>query len=215
MIHGIHPAYLLIGAGLSALYLAWFCHRSPSVLKTLVKTGAVAVPAVGIGLAGAPGWALAGLWACAAGDFLLSRPGENWLKAGVGAFAIGHILCVIAFAVQFGPHFGGDALAWAVPLALIGLGLSTEFWLAPRTGGMKIPVRFYVVLIMTMGAMAAQLPIPRATILAGALSFILSDLILSVELFVLSGGIFGRIAPFLIWFFYYAAQALLFMGFLG
>ncbi|MYM54741.1 lysoplasmalogenase [Thalassovita mangrovi] len=215
MIHGIHPVYLLIGAGLSALYLAWFCHRGPSLLKTLVKTGAVAVPAVGIGLAGAPGWALAGLWACAAGDFLLSRPGENWLKAGIGAFAVGHILYVVAFAVQFGPHFGGDALAWAVPLALIGLGLSTEFWLAPRTGGLKIPVRFYVVLIMTMGAMAAQLPIPRATILAGALSFILSDLILSVELFVISGGIFGRIAPFLIWFFYYAAQVLLFMGFLG
>ena len=214
-IHGIDPAYLAIGGALSLAYLAVFCRRGSGLAKTLVKTGAVAVPALGVGLAGAPGWALAGLWACVAGDFLLSRPGEAWLRAGIGAFALGHVLYVVAFLSQFGPQFGADALAWAIPAVLIGLGLSTERWLVSHTGGLKIPVRIYVALIIAMGSLAAQQPIPRVPVLLGALCFILSDLILALELFMRSGGVFDRIAPVLTWFFYYAAQVLLFMGFLA
>ncbi|WP_323785157.1 lysoplasmalogenase family protein [Thalassovita sp.] len=213
--YGIAPGFLLIGAALSLTYLIGFCWRGPGLIKTLVKTGAVAAPAFGISLAGASGWALAGLWACVAGDFLLSRPGEAWLKSGIAAFALGHIFYVLALLTGFGPGFGADWIGGAVPLALLLLGLSTELWLIPHCGPLKGPVRFYVLLILVMGGIAAQLPIPRIPVLAGALTFILSDLILSVELFVLSGGWFGRLAPFFIWFFYYAAQVLLFMGFMG
>ncbi|CUH65642.1 YhhN-like protein [Thalassovita gelatinovora] len=213
--YGIAPGFLLIGGVLSFAYLIGFCWRGPGAIKTLVKTGAVAVPALGVSLAGAPGWALAGLWACVAGDFLLSRPGEAWLKSGIAAFALGHIFYALALGGGFDPQFGADWIGWAIPLALLLLGLSTEIWLIPHCGSLKGPVRFYVLLILGMGGIAAQLPIPRFPILAGALSFILSDLILSVMLFVLSGGWFGRLAPFLIWFFYYVAQVLLFMGFMG
>ena len=205
---------LVLGATLSLCYLTLFCWRGDSWLKTGVKTGAVALPAIGLISLQMPLLPLAGLWACVLGDFLLSRPGDRALRAGIAAFALGHVLYVVAFWLQFSPSLFADQLALVLPLLLVLLGLTTERWLMPRTGDLRPAVRIYVLLILLMGCLAAQQPIPRDTILLGALAFILSDLLLSLQLFVTNRGLFGRLAPFAVWFFYYAAQVLIIAGFI-
>ena len=197
---------ILAGGLLSALYLLRFCWAGPSWAKTAVKTGSLGFPALALWLMGWPGLFVAGLFACVAGDFLLSRPGQRALMAGIGAFALGHVLYIAAMIGQ-----GGLAPAYGLPAALILLALSTEWWLAPHTGELRWPVRVYVVLIVAMGIAAALTG--RALFIAGALAFVASDLILSLELFDRLHGAAARVAPFAIWGLYIVAQALLAVGF--
>lgn len=207
--------FLLIGGALSLLYLVEFCWKPASPLKTFVKTGAVAIPALGLTISGAPLVPLAGLWACALGDYLLARDGERTLMAGIGAFALGHILYVAGFFQIFEPEVFTTPASIAVPLVLILLGLSTEKWLQPHTAELRGPVRIYVGLILIMGCVAAQQPIPQTTVFWGALAFILSDLLLSVQIFIKNDGIWGRLGSHLVWLFYYLAQVLIFYGFIA
>lgn len=201
--------WIAAGAGLALIYGAVFCWREVSWLRTAVKTGAVVLPAVGLVQAGLPVVAMAGLLACALGDYLLSRPGEGPLKAGIGAFAMGHILYVVAFVTVFEPG-APDALFWAVVVMLVALGASTEVWLAPQTGGLRPVVRVYVGLILSMGIAAALPGVARGYLLAGALCFVASDLILSTQIFIRPG---GRGPAYAIWALYWGAQALIMAGF--
>ncbi len=200
---------ILTGAGLALLYGVWFCWRGESWPRSLIKTASVVLPALSLSMMGLPLLALVGLWACALGDFLLSRPGETTLKAGIGAFALGHVFYVLAFLVVW-PIGAPDALFWVVGVALLLLGLSTERWLSPHTGELRAVVRGYVVLILLMGITAALPGGPRVWVLAGALSFVASDLILSTQLFL---GRESRTAAHAIWALYWAAQALIMYGF--
>ena len=205
--------FALAGLACACLYWGVYCWRGPSLGKTIIKTAAIALPALGVTLAGAPWLAVAGLWACALGDYLLSRTGEATLKAGIGAFALGHVLYVVAFLASFGWGAGPDGVTVGVVASLVLLGLSTEIWLTSRTGGLRAAARVYVGLILTMGAVAALPSMPRETVLVGALLFIASDLILSLDLFVLAGGWFHRLTPFLIWPLYAVAQVFIITGF--
>jgi uncharacterized membrane protein YhhN len=135
------------------------------------------------------------------------------LQGGIAAFAVGHILYVAAFVVHFAPEVAVHTL-W-IPALLVLLALSTERWLQPYTGELAWPVRIYVVLIVIMGCVAAQQPIPQTTVFWGALAFILSDLILSVHIFRQMRPVFARLAAYAIWFFYYIAQVLIFYGFIA
>lgn len=201
--------WIAAGAVLALIYGAVFCWQESSWLRTAVKTGAVALPAVGLMQAGLPWLALAGLWACALGDYLLSRPGEGPLKAGIGAFALGHILYVVAFVTVFPPG-APDGLFWLVVAVLVVLGASTEVWLAPHTGELRPVVRVYVGLILSMGIAAALPGVARLYLLAGAGCFIVSDLILSTQIFIRPA---GRGPAYAIWALYWAAQALIMAGF--
>jgi uncharacterized membrane protein YhhN len=199
---------MLCGAALAVVYGGWFCWRPESWRRSLVKTGSVVLPAVALGQFGLPGVALAGLWACALGDFLLSRPGETMLRAGVGAFALGHVFYVATFLFVL-PVEGPDTWFWLVTLVLILLGASTEVWLSPHTGELRNIVRGYVVLILAMGVAAALPGGPRGWVLAGALCFVASDLILSRQLFL---GQSSRVGAHAIWALYWGAQALIMYG---
>ncbi|WP_319826398.1 lysoplasmalogenase [Thalassovita sp.] len=201
----------LIAAGLllGLVYGAAFCWRTESWLRTAIKTGAVALPALALSLSGLPVLALAGLWACVLGDFLLSRPSEAMLKGGIAAFALGHVLYVAAFLTVF-PVAAPDGLFWAVVVVLTGLGLSTERWLAPHTGALRWAVRGYVGLILSMGISAALPGVPREWVLTGALCFVASDLILSTLIFL---GHAGRVRAYAVWALYYGAQGLIMAGF--
>jgi uncharacterized membrane protein YhhN len=208
---------ITLGAVLAALYLLKYCWQGPSAIKTWVKTLSIALPALGLTWSGAPLLPLMGLWACALGDALLSRDGDKMLQGGIASFAVGHIFYVVAFIVHFSPSIAQDpvALTVLIPLMLILLGLSTEWWLQPFTGDLRGPVRCYVGLILPMGCVAAQQPIPQTTVFWGAMAFILSDLVLSVQIFRRLAGVFERLASYAIWFFYYIAQVLIFYGFIA
>lgn len=199
----------LLGAGLALIYGVWFCWRPESWPRSLIKTGSVVLPALALGQMGLPWLALAGLWACALGDFLLSRPNQTALKAGIASFALGHVFYVLAFVLIL-PVAAPDAVFWLVALGLVALGVSTERWLSPHTGNLRAAVRGYVVLILAMGIAAALPGGPRIWVLSGALCFVGSDLILSRQLFL---GRESRNEAHAIWALYWGAQALIMYGF--
>ena len=129
--------------------------------------------------------------------------------AGIGAFALGHILYVVGFVSLFDPG-RPDLLFWTVTGGLIALGASTELWLSAHTGPLRPLVRIYVGLILGMGICAALPGLPREFLLTGALSFVASDLILSTLIFL---GWTARWASYAVWGLYWLAQALIMAGF--
>lgn len=194
------------GAALALLYGAVFAGGPPAKAKSAVKTGSVLALALAGVAAGAPDLVVAGLALGAAGDFFLSRAGTRAFLAGMAAFAAGHL----AYGAEF---LAAGVWPAAIPaFALAALGLSTEAWLAPRTGELRWPVRGYVAVITLMALAALTLPAARWPALLGALLFLLSDLLLALELFVLSGKGPKRAAGYALWSAYWSGQALILWG---
>jgi len=125
----------------------YYCAQGPGTAKSVVKTTSVAALALlGLRLE-VPGLVVAGLFLGALGDYFLSRPGERAFLAGMAAFAAGHLAYLLAFV-----EAGADLPPLFPALILIALGLSTELWLAPRTGALRLPVRGYVLISSGDGA---------------------------------------------------------------
>jgi uncharacterized membrane protein YhhN len=199
-------AMTALGGALAVVYGARFAGAPPSAAKSAVKTGAVAALALAAVAARAPGLVAVGLALGALGDLFLSRPGTRAFLAGMAAFAAGHL----AYAAEFLVPGAGPPLLPAA--ALLVLALSTEAWLAPRTGALRWPVRGYVAVITLMALAALTLPAGRGLALAGALLFLLSDLLLALDLFVLAEGPLKRIAARGLWAAYWTGQALILWG---
>ena len=196
--------------GFAAVFLLRWCTAPASWTKTGVKTAATALLALASIPLGAPWTVTAGLALGAAGDFALSRDGERPFLIGMAAFAAGHLAYAWAFAVAG----TGDPIL--VPaLLLVVLAGSTELWLAPRTGALKWPVRGYVVVITGMMIAALTLPAAGLVVMLGAALFVLSDLLLALEMFVLDRPATAPrpwYSPWLsraIWLCYWGGQALI------
>ncbi|MGB3315916.1 MAG: lysoplasmalogenase [Albidovulum sp.] len=200
------PALFICAAFLALLYEAAFCWRETSWPKSLIKTGAVAALALAAPGFGAPTLIIAGLALGALGDFFLSRPGEKAFLAGMGAFAAGHL----AYAAEF--WVPGTLPPLYPALVLLVLGASTELWLAPRTGALRWPVRAYVVVITLMALAAMTLGPDRQIALAGAVLFVASDLLLSLDLFVVKSAALNRLLSHALWAAYWTGQALILLG---
>lgn len=201
---------LALALGFALVYGARFAVLPASGPKSAVKVLSVAALLPFGLLLGAPALVLMGLALGALGDFLLSRPGERAFLAGMGAFGLGHLAYAACF---WGQGTGAPALSFAIPL--IALALSTEAWLAPKTGTLRWPVRAYVVIITLMALAALTLPQGFGVTLAGALLFVLSDALLALDLFVLPPG--ARARPSiqrLLWAAYWSGQALILIGLL-
>lgn len=197
------------GAILAAIYLLGFCWREGhGMARSLAKTGAVAALALAGWLSSAPFLVVLGLGLGALGDYLLSRPGQRAFLAGMAAFAAGHL----AYAWYF-LSIAAPPLPVAFPgavIALLLLAASSEFWLAPKTGALRWPVRVYVGVITLMGIAAFAVPSP--VIAAGAVLFILSDVLLSLHLFVWPGVRHGWALAILLWIAYWSGQFLILQG---
>ncbi|SPH16770.1 hypothetical protein DEA8626_00281 [Defluviimonas aquaemixtae] len=203
-------AFIGFGAALAALYGVRFAGAAPSASKSAVKTAATAaLAASGLPL-GAPWMVVAGLALGALGDFFLSRPGNQAFMAGMAAFAAGHLAYAGAFLAV-----GADALPVLPALLLLALALSTEVWLAPHTGALRWPVRGYVVVITLMAytALSISADVSGAVIaIAGAGLFILSDLLLALETFVVAAPDTRRGLARLLWPAYWGGQLLILVG---
>lgn len=205
-----NPA-LLFAAGVVAaiMYLPRTSGRirwARSVRKTLP----VALFALAAFSENAPLMLVAALGLSAIGDFALSRPSDNSFLAGMVAFAGSH-LAYIVLMVWLGATV--DAAQWPIIAVIIVLGLSTEWWLRPHTGALKWPVRGYVVIILVMAIIALGLPDVRHVAVWGAGLFVVSDLILSIETFVMDENDPRRnVASKLVWLTYIGAQIGLFWG---
>lgn len=212
-------ALLIIAAAAAALYQIAFAARpegTHSWTGSAVKTVSTAALALAGLISGAPGLIILGLALGSAGDFALSRPGKAAFLAGMAAFAAGHLAYALAFwqrgAALGGPAFGPAQIA---ALALVGLLiLSTEFWLAPRTGALRGPVRAYGLIIGAMAVTVLLLPASGGgdIIALGTLLFLLSDTLLALRLFLANSPARQRLLSLAVWPSYWLGQALILLG---
>lgn len=182
-----------------------------------VKTAAVACLAAEALVLGAPVYIAAGLALGAVGDFALARKGERAFLLGMAAFAAGHLAYAGGLwlrGLELEALGRTDRPGWAVlgPLAL--LVLSTELWLAPRTGALRWPVRAYVLVIALMTSVVLMLPDHggRGMLLAGAILFLASDLLLALRLFAAETQRQAWWLSVTLWPAYWAAQVLILLG---
>ncbi len=208
-----------LGAAL-AYWWRFAAREAKGPLGAAVKTASTAllVPVLVIlWPAGAWFWLVPlGLALGAIGDLCLALRGERWFLAGVAAFGLGHLAYAGGFLLQtaaLGPDglTVGEAVGLALLLVLL---LSTEIWLAPRTGGLRAPVRVYVALIGLMGLAALLLPQApgREALRLGAALFVASDLMLAVQLFLARDAMTRRRLALALWPAYWLAQALIARG---
>jgi uncharacterized membrane protein YhhN len=205
---------LAIAAFCGFLYQIWYCRRGPSAAKSIVKTTAIVMLAVVSFSMKAPIFLTAGLAFCAIGDFFLSRDGDRAFLIGLIAFALGHVFYIFLFA-----GLGDFSLLmqwpWAVfALAMIFVGSFMARVLWPVAGDLRIPVMVYITIIMCMGLSAISMTGQGITVAAlGAGMFILSDVILSTELFLMRADHpMRRFSPLFVWLFYWMAQVAIFVG---
>ncbi|EEW59843.1 putative membrane protein [Ruegeria sp. TrichCH4B] len=199
----------LFGAGVLALGYLCLVHARESWGRSALKTGAVLMLALMAALK-MPLLAVA-LGLCALGDLALSRPGERAFLAGVTSFAAGHLAYVWLFLSLPGSdpeRLATAPMLWAVLLLfLIAIGMARM--LARHAGEMRVAVLLYVPVIVAMAL--AGFTLPQPLIWGAAVMFMLSDMVLAVETFVLPPAHRARrlTAP-TVWVLYWGAQALFF-----
>jgi len=202
----------LYGAlALGALYGAGFCYRGKGLTGLAVKTGSTALLALWAYLAGGPVLLVAALGLSSLGDMFLAMKGERWLKPGMAAFFLAHF----AYAILFWGLAAEDRtlLVLAAQGGLVFGGAFFVRWLSPYLGDMRIPVFAYAAVILVMGAAALRLDTAYWLVTLGAVMFIASDAILSLQLFRKPADEPAGIAPSLaVWFLYFGGQALITWG---
>lgn len=206
---------LLLGAGvLSALIYLPMTSGAVSNLKSAIKTLPLLLFAVMAWRLGGPPFLVVGLLLSAVGDFALSRGSRTTFLYGLSAFALAHVLYTLAFA-NAGQSTPLDAFHMmpVAAIAMVMFGLSTEIWLAPHTDDMRWPVRVYVALIAIMMLAALTLPPILIYVTIGAALFVLSDLVLALQLFRLDEAHkWHRPAGWIVWICYIAGQVLIALG---
>ena len=238
--HDVVPLVLVASAVLcfGIYWVLWSGRDSVSLTGAFVKSGATGLVALTLLLDASlftsrlhPDsllWLMAlGLLFGAIGDFALARRSDRAFLSGMAAFAIGHViyaaaLCDRSEAIRDALAAKGATQSYSIGqwIALVGLLVllaSTEFWLAPRTGKLRWPVRGYVVV---NGAMAAVAFLLTDYTLVGVLQlgaglFVLSDLLLALRLFVVTDARAKRMLSLALWPAYWLGQMLLMVGALG
>ena len=139
--------------------------------------------------AGSPGlWVIGALVLSMLGDLaLLSREKRPFL-AGIGAFLLGHVAYIGAFA-----SLGVDPIGTAVAALAIAVFASFIWrWLSPHTGELTWAVAAYILVISAMVAMAIGSAVLDASpgrigLLIAAVGFFCSDLCVARDRFVSPG----------------------------
>jgi uncharacterized membrane protein YhhN len=122
----------------------------------------------------------------------------------MAAFAVGHILYLLAFAR------GARSLSWPVLAGLLAYGAAVFLFLSPRLGPLRWPVLAYVTIITLMVWLAASRYLglrdeKSARALAGGLLFLFSDSVNAVKRFRRT----FRLAEVLVLLPYFTAQLVL------
>jgi uncharacterized membrane protein YhhN len=133
---------------------------------------------------------LIALMLCLIGDVcLIFQESKKMFIAGLVAFLSGHIAYISAF---YG-HTRMNAGLWAALIVFAVLGTLVYRWIRPNLGTLKIPVVVYILVITTMVTCAvsmfgnpALISTGRFMVLAGALSFYTSDILVARDRFVMN-----------------------------
>ena len=206
---------VLIAGSLAAaiFYGAALTRREASLSRTLVKTTAVALLAVLALVLHHPWPLVAGLGLSALGDAFLAGDAERWLPAGLGAFLLAH-LSYIWFFLHNGYGVGVLAIE---PWRGVGAGVAVIAgvvmltWLWRSIGPLRPAVAVYAAALAGMVVTALTLPMRDWPAMPGAVLFLISDALLSAELFK---GVRTRWSSPAVWATYYGAQGLIAYAFL-
>lgn len=184
---------------------AWPLHL-PHAAMTVWKGSGVALLAVYAALRARSldGWLIAAVMALgAAGDVLLEIIG---LTRGALAFLAGHLVAIGLYLRNRRSGLGaGDGLAAA---ALVAATVAIA-WLLPADRAAANGVAFYALGLSAMAASAWLSRFPRPRVAAGAVMFLVSDLLI----FARSGPLAGQAwVGFFVWSLYFGGQALIALG---
>ena len=206
---------ILIAVSLSAAiaYGAALTGREASLGRTVLKTTAVAALAV-LAFVFHHAWPLvAGLGLSALGDAFLAGDAERWLPAGLGTFLLAHISYIWFFLHNgYGPGvLASEPWSWAGAGAAVVAGVVMLVWLWRSIGPLRPAVAVYAAALALMVVTALTLPLRDWPAMVGAVLFLISDALLSAELFK---GFRARWSGPVVWATYYGAQGLIAYAFL-
>jgi len=142
------------------------------------------------------------LVAAAIGDMAI----EFNLMAGGAAFFVAHVIAITMLMRHRRPP-----LESSESVVFIALLLGTPFlaYFLPYDGSLSLPVAVYALALGGMAAGAWASDFPRMRVAAGAILFVISDLLIFAGLGPLSG---SPIPEYLVWPIYYLGQFLLAVG---
>jgi uncharacterized membrane protein YhhN len=162
----------------------------PAVLALLTVAAAV-LPSTHTDLVDRKWWFVAALACCLVGDVLLMLPRDLFVP-GLVAFLVGHVLFIVgllqppspAGTPPFAFSTTGLVVASLVAAAYGAVPATLIFRALARDGGraMIAPVAVYLVAILTMAVLAANVGVPAAA--TGAALFVVSDTVLALGRFV-------------------------------
>ena len=140
----------------------------------------------------------------AVGDLLLAFSGKGLFVFGLAAFALAHVMYIIAFFKE--PVF--KSLQILLVGGFLSYGMAIGYFIVPNIQSMQIPVSIYIVLIIMMGISTVTGKHNHALVIVGAVLFIISDSVISVNMFV------TKISNSSFWIMitYYPAQFLIIKG---
>jgi uncharacterized membrane protein YhhN len=212
------PAFWALGAVSLAAALAYgflFLNKPPSLLRAAVKTLFMGALAGAFATANVPPPLILALICAALGDLFLAFDKTWTLGLGILSFLLMQLLYVLIF---FGLWMlsGDNSPLWP-RYALMGLIVIVSagflIWIAPKLKWLALGVVPYSLAIVAMACMAMWLPWVAWAAMLGALSFLVSDGVLSAELFKLpQDAPVRRITAPVVWWTYLAAQVLIVIG---
>ena len=211
-----------ISVASALIYGAGFCHRRPSLTRVIIKTSATALLTLWAYLAGGPSLLVFALAFSTLGDAFLGASEERYILPGMAVFFTAHVLYVVLFSFYIAAFWslsGQEAEAGVIiahtALTLGGMAF-IGYMLKSIDRPMRIPVIAYAAIILCMGNAALRLDDTLISAKIGALAFILSDIILTVELFrIKPDAPIKRVTSPLIWGLYYGGQALIAYAFIS
>ncbi|HNS49676.1 MAG TPA: lysoplasmalogenase [Anaerolineae bacterium] len=132
-------------------------------------------------------WVIAlGLLLSLGGDVSLMLRTNRWFLIGLVLFLLAHV----AYSVAFSMRSGFQPADWIVALVLLAIGAAIYAYLRPGLGRMRGPVLMYLAVILFMVSRgvstlfgSAFSPTQAWLIAAGAVLFMLSDLLLAINRF--------------------------------
>lgn len=206
-------AAISVAAALAYGFL--FLNKPPSFPRAIVKTLFMGALAAGLASAGVPTPLLLALGFAALGDFFLAFDKTWTLGLGILSFLLMQLLYIVIFFALWlmsadnsplWPRYGA-----MVVIAIVAIGFLV--WLAPKLKWLALGVVPYALFIAGAAMMAMWMPWAGWGAILGMALFLISDGVLSAELFALPADAPQRrwTAP-LVWWTYVGAQLFILYG---
>jgi uncharacterized membrane protein YhhN len=162
----------------------------PAVLALLTVAAAV-LPSTHTDLVDRKWWFVAALACCLVGDVLLMLRRDLFVP-GLVAFLVGHVLFIVGLLQPPSPA-GTPPFAFSTTGLVVASLVAVAYGAVPATlifralardggGALVAPVAVYLVAILTMAVLAANVGVPAAA--TGAALFVVSDTVLALGRFV-------------------------------